>query len=104
MAAKRISEDDVVKVARLARLELTEAEVNRFTSQLGAVLEHVGRLEELDTRDVPPAIHGLAARAPLRADEVTPGLAHDKALANAPAQRDGGFAVPRILSTGKAAT
>ena len=103
MAARGIGRDDVVKVARLARLELTEAEIEQFTSQLGAVVEHVGRLESVDTSDVPPATHVLVARAPLRADEVTPGLSHGQALQNAPAEQDGAFAVPRILGAGKGA-
>lgn len=101
MAGKRITRAEVVKVAQLARLELTEAEVDTLAVELGAVLDHMASLERLDTRDVPPASEALARRAPLRDDEVRVGLAPGEALANAPAHEDGAFSVPRILATGK---
>jgi aspartyl-tRNA(Asn)/glutamyl-tRNA(Gln) amidotransferase subunit C len=102
MAGKRIDREEVGKVARLAGLELGEDEIDRLTADLAKVLAHFGSLERLDTRDVPPASEVLSAAAPLRPDEVRPGLAHDEALANAPAHEDGAFVVPRILTPGKA--
>ncbi|MBI5162006.1 MAG: Asp-tRNA(Asn)/Glu-tRNA(Gln) amidotransferase subunit GatC [Micrococcales bacterium] len=100
MDGPRISRQDVIKVARLARLDLSEAEIERFAAQLGAVLEHVGRLAPVDTRDVPPGTHTLSARTPLREDVVQPGLAREDAVANAPAVEEGAFVVPRIVGAG----
>ena len=92
-----ISREQVVHVARLARLALTEEELDRFTGQLGAVLEHVAGLEALDTAGVPPTAHPLPLVNVLRADVARPGLDRDEVLAQAPAAEDGRFRVPRIL-------
>lgn len=99
----RIARAEVFKVAKLARLELTEGEVDTLAVELAAVLEHMASLERLDTEGVPPASDVMTRGAPLRADEVRPGLTPAEALAGAPATEDGAFVVPRILATGKAA-
>jgi aspartyl-tRNA(Asn)/glutamyl-tRNA(Gln) amidotransferase subunit C len=93
----RISRDDVAHVARLARLELTPDELERFTEQLGAVLEHAADVEALDVGDVPPTSHPLPVRNVLRADEVRPSLDRAEVLAAAPAVEDGRFRVPPVL-------
>jgi aspartyl-tRNA(Asn)/glutamyl-tRNA(Gln) amidotransferase subunit C len=93
----RISRDDVVHVARLARLDLTDEEVELFTGQLGAVLEHAADVEALDTSGVPPTAHPLPLENVLRADEPRPSLDRAEVLALAPAVEDGRFRVPRIL-------
>jgi aspartyl-tRNA(Asn)/glutamyl-tRNA(Gln) amidotransferase subunit C len=92
-----ISRDDVAHVARLARLDLSDEELERFTSQLGAVLEHAADIAALDIADVPPTAHPLPLVNVLRADEPKPSLDRDEVLAQAPAAEDRRFKVPRIL-------
>jgi aspartyl-tRNA(Asn)/glutamyl-tRNA(Gln) amidotransferase subunit C len=95
--AGRISPADVAHVARLARLDLTDAELERFAEQLGAVLEHARDVEALDTAGVAPTAHPLPLRNVLREDMVVPGLDRDEVLAQAPEAESGRFRVPRIL-------
>ena len=92
-----ISPDDVAHVARLARLDLTDEELDRFTGQLGAVLEHAADIAALDIADLPPTAHPLPLTNVLRADEPVPSLDRDEVLAQAPAVEDRRFKVPRIL-------
>ena len=93
----RISTDEVAHVARLARLALTSEELERFTEQLGAVLEHAQDVEGLDTAGVPPTAHPLPLANVLRDDVVAPCLDRDEVLAQAPAVEADRFRVPRIL-------
>ena len=88
---------DVEHVARLARLALTDEEVDRLTGELAAVLDHAADVAALDLDGVPPTAHPLPLRNVLRADEVRPTLPRDEVLAAAPATEDGRFRVPRIL-------
>ncbi len=88
---------DVEHVARLARLALSEAEIEQFTTQLGAILEHAARVAALDTADVPPTSHPIPLPNVLRTDEPVPCLDRDVVLSMAPAAEDGRFRVPRIL-------
>ena len=92
-----LTRDDVVHVARLARLALSEEEVEQFTVQLGAVLEHFASVAALDTSGVPPTSHPIPLSNVLRPDEVRPSLERDAVLAMAPAEEEGRFRVPRIL-------
>src|SRR3954471_12530616 len=92
-----ISRDDVAHVARLARLDLTDDELERFTGQLGAVLEHAADIAALDIADVPPPAHPLPLVNVLRSDVPTASLDRDEVLDMAPAAEDGRFKVPRIL-------
>ena len=92
-----ISRDDVVHVARLARLDLTEEELDRFTGQLAAVLEHAADVASLDTAGVPPTAHPLPLTNVLRDDVPGPSLDREEVLGQAPAAEDGRFRVPRIL-------
>jgi aspartyl-tRNA(Asn)/glutamyl-tRNA(Gln) amidotransferase subunit C len=95
--AERIDESQVRKVAMLARLDLTDAEIAEFTGQLSAILEYVEKMNELDTDDVEPLAHCLPISNVFRRDCVKESLGTEKALANAP-QRDGDFfKVPKIL-------
>ena len=89
-----IDRDDVLHVARLARLELTDAEVERFREQLSAILEAVSKVQELDLADVPPTSHPLDVVNVWRDDEPRPSLPVEDALANAPGRRDDLFEVP----------
>jgi aspartyl-tRNA(Asn)/glutamyl-tRNA(Gln) amidotransferase subunit C len=93
----RLTRDEVRRVALLARLKLRDDELDRFTAQLGHVLEYVRVLDELDTRDVEPLAHAVGVTNVWRADQTAPSLPRDAALANAP-QTDGRyFLVPPIL-------
>jgi len=85
-----ISRDEVLHVARLARLALTDDEVERLGSQLSAILEAVGKVAELDLSDVEPTSHPLELANVWAEDEPRPSLSHDDAFANAP-DRDGNF-------------
>ena len=95
--AGRITRDDVAHVARLARLRLTDDELERFTEQLGAILDHAADVAALDTTDVPPTAHPLPLRNVLRPDVPRPSLDRAEVLAVAPAVEDDRFAVPPIL-------
>ncbi|HVM53230.1 MAG TPA: Asp-tRNA(Asn)/Glu-tRNA(Gln) amidotransferase subunit GatC [Acidimicrobiales bacterium] len=92
-----ITRDDVAHVARLARLSLTEEELDLFTGQLAAVLDHARDVEALDVADVAPTAHPLPLRNVLRADVPGPSLDRDEVLAAAPAVEDDRFAVPPVL-------
>jgi aspartyl-tRNA(Asn)/glutamyl-tRNA(Gln) amidotransferase subunit C len=89
-----ISRDEVVHVARLARLELTDEELDRFAGQLDAILEAVGKVSELDLSEVEPTLHPLALVNVLAKDEPRPSLDVEEALANAPDREDDAFRVP----------
>jgi aspartyl-tRNA(Asn)/glutamyl-tRNA(Gln) amidotransferase subunit C len=89
-----IDREDVLHVARLARLELTDAEVVQMTGELAKVLEHIARIGELDLDGVPPTSHVVELGNALRPDVARPSLDPEVALASAPAVADGGFAVP----------
>ena len=89
-----ISRDEVVHVARLARLALTEEELDRFVGQLDAILEAVGKVSELDLSKVEATLHPLALSNVLAEDEPAPSLPVEDALANAPDREDDAFRVP----------
>ena len=89
-----ISRDEVVHVARLARLALTDEKLDRFAGQLDAILEAVGKVAELDLSGVEPTLHPLALSNVWAEDEPRPSLRVEDALANAPAPEDGAFRVP----------
>jgi len=94
---ERISPADVAHVARLARLDITDAEVELFAEQLAAVLEHAEDVAALDTEGVPATAHPLPLVNVLREDVERPPLDRDEVLAMAPAAEEGRFRVPRIL-------
>ncbi len=93
----RITRDDVAHVARLARLAVADDELDTFTAQLGAVLEHAEDVAALDLADVPPTSHPYPLVNVLRPDVVGATLAPEDALAGAPQAEDGRFRVPTIL-------
>ena len=92
-----LSPQDVEHIAKLARLNLTDEQKARYRGQLEAILDHVARLQELDTTDVPPTTSISARQMPLRTDEPYPGLAKDDLLKNAPQQDDGQFKIPPVF-------
>lgn len=87
-------------VAALARLQLPEADLPRLAAEMGRILEHVARLQEVDTSDVPPTAQAVPVRGVTRADEPGPSLPRDEALAAAPAHQGGMFLVPRVVDEG----
>jgi aspartyl-tRNA(Asn)/glutamyl-tRNA(Gln) amidotransferase subunit C len=97
MSGSKISLDEVRKVARLARLSPTDAELSALQHDLDAILGYVASLNEVDTEGVEPSDHALTQRSPLRPDSVREGLSREVALAAAPVAHDGGFSVPKVL-------
>ena len=90
-------EIDIEHVARLARLDLTDEEKARLKAQLGVILEHAARVQEVAAEDVPPTAQAVPRANVLRHDVVEPGLTHEEAMSNAPAEEAGRFKVPRIV-------
>jgi aspartyl-tRNA(Asn)/glutamyl-tRNA(Gln) amidotransferase subunit C len=89
-----ITKDEVLHVARLARLALTDEEVERLTEQLGAILDAVSKVSELDLTDVPPTSHPLDLVNVWDEDEPRPSLSLDEVFANAPEREGDLFRVP----------
>ena len=89
-----IDREQVLHVARLARLELTDDEVERMASELSTILDHVDRMTELDLEGVAPTTHVVEVTGALRADEPRPSWPCEVMLSAAPAEKDGGFLVP----------
>ena len=87
---------DVEHVAKLARLELTEKEKEKFSQQLGAILKHMDQLNEVDTTGVEPMAHAFAIKNVMREDKVVQDFSRDEMLVNAPDEEDGFFKVPKI--------
>ena len=95
--SERLSRDDVSKVALLARLELTDAELDTYTDQLAAIIDHAADVAALDLADVPPTAHPLPIENVLRPDVVANSLDRDEVLSQAPSVEDRRFRVPAIL-------
>ena len=93
----KITRDDVIKIAELARIEFAEEELEKFSEQLGNILTYIGKLNELDTKDVEPTSHVLDLATPLREDTVVEWLSREEALENAPREEDGFFVVPQVI-------
>jgi aspartyl-tRNA(Asn)/glutamyl-tRNA(Gln) amidotransferase subunit C len=93
----RIDEAQVRRVALLSRLELSDAEVAQFSTQLSAIVEYIEKLNELDTENVEPLAHCLPVHNVFREDVPRPSLSNDEALANAPEREGEYFKVPKIL-------
>lgn len=92
-----ISIKDVEHVANLARLDLSDADKEKFAEQLSAILKYAEKLNELNTDDVEPTSHVLPLVNVMRADEVKPSLPIDKVMRNAPDEEDGQIKVPAVL-------
>ncbi len=96
---KRIDQAEVMKVAKLSRLDLSEEEIAEFTGQLSSILGYVAKMNELDTTGVEPLAHCLPISNVFREDIVKESLGTERTLANAP-QRDGEFfKVPKIIDS-----
>ena len=92
-----ISRADVARLASLARIELTDEELDHLAPQLAVILESVAKVSEVADADVPPTSHAVPLSNVYRADELQPGLTPEEALAGAPEVEEQRFAVPRIL-------
>jgi aspartyl-tRNA(Asn)/glutamyl-tRNA(Gln) amidotransferase subunit C len=92
-----ISRADVARLASLARIELTDEELDHLAPQLAVILESVAKVSEVADADVPPTSHAVPLSNVYRADELRPGLTPEEALACAPEVEQQRFAVPRIL-------
>ena len=92
-----ISRDEVAHLARLARLAVTDDELDLFAGQLDAILNAVAQVSEVSQQDVPPTSHAVPLTHVFREDVVRPCLTQQQALAGAPAAEEGRFRVPRIL-------
>lgn len=95
--AEQLTIEQVSRVAFLARLELSETETLRLTTELNGILGQFERLQELDTEGIAPTSHSLPLQNVFRDDEIRPSLSRDAATANAPEKRDGNFIVPQIM-------
>ena len=93
----KITKEQVVRVADLARLELTPGEVDSMTVQLDRILSYVEKLNHLDTAGVAPTTHALSVQNAFREDQVRPSLDRQESLANAPAENGEAFVVPRVI-------
>ena len=94
----RISRDEVAHLARLARLAVSDDELEIFAGQLDVILGSVARVSEVAAADIPPTSHAVPMTNVFRRDELVPSLPRDAVLAAAPAVEDDKFRVPRILS------
>ena len=92
-----ITREEVAHLARLARIELTDAELDHLAPQLDQIIALVGQVSEVAADDIPPTSHSVPLTNVLRDDVVRPGLGRDDALSGAPDAEDGRFRVPRIL-------
>lgn len=93
----KLSREEVLHIARLARLGLTEEDVDKFREQLSNILENFEILRQVDTTDVPPTAQSIALQNVMRDDEVTPSLAPEDILANAPRREGDCFRVWAVL-------
>jgi len=92
-----IDRTTVEKVAKLARLQLTPEELDRYGKQLGAILDYIAKLEKLDVKDLEPLAHAVDTANVFREDAPRPSLSRDAALQNAPEKNSDFFIVPKIV-------
>ena len=92
-----LTTDEVQHVAALARLEFNEAEIEQFTHQLARILDYIGKLNELDTTDVPPTSHPLPLRNVVKEDMAKRSYDRDVVLEGAPSAEEGYFEVPKVI-------
>lgn len=97
ISAMALTIEEVEHIAELARLKLSDDEKKRYREQLSAILDYAGRLQQLNTADIPPTSSVLPERSVLRPDEPRPGLTPEELLQNAPEAEDDQFRVPPVL-------
>ena len=92
-----VNRDEILKIASLAKLHLSDEEVSLYTDQINEILEYMNQLDELDTEDIEPLSHVLDQINMTRKDEQTPSLTREEALKNAPKSDDDYFIVPNVI-------
>jgi aspartyl-tRNA(Asn)/glutamyl-tRNA(Gln) amidotransferase subunit C len=97
--SRKITAEDVRKIARLSRLAITDAEADIYADQLAHILAHMDSLAQLDTTTIPPKVHAIDLHNILRDDAIAPSLPHDLALREAPAHDGQFFLVPKVFET-----
>lgn len=95
--SKKVTKEEVEKVANLSRLNLGEGEAISYAKELSVILGHVEQLSEVDTEGVEPTFHAVKNDKPLREDVVVESLSNEVALQNAPEKSDGCFKVPKVI-------
>jgi len=93
----KITKEDVVHVANLARLELSEESIDKFAGQIGEILDHVDSLKRVDTQGVPATSHAISLTNAFREDDMAGPADRDRCMANAPESEEGSFVVPKII-------
>ncbi len=93
----KITKDEVIYVANLARLEMDEESIDKFARQIGTILEYVDTLNRVDTEGVLPTSHAIFLTNAFREDEIKEHLDREAALANAPEKEDENFVVPKVI-------
>lgn len=93
----KITKDEVLKVAALARLDLGDAAIETFAGQISTILDYVDTLKHVDTEGVPGTSHAISLTNAFREDEPREHLERERALENAPEKEDGTFTVPRVI-------
>lgn len=93
----KITKEEVLHVATLARLEIDDAAVEKFSGQIGTILAYMDSLNQVDTRGVIPTAHAISLTNAFREDEETGSLDREAVLANAPEREEGCFVVPRVV-------
>ncbi|MBQ2864146.1 MAG: Asp-tRNA(Asn)/Glu-tRNA(Gln) amidotransferase subunit GatC [Clostridia bacterium] len=91
-----ISKKDVLHIAKLSKLEFSDEEIEKFTTEMSTIVEYVNTLQNVDTSDVNDELSVLPLND-LRADQVKPSLSQEDAIKNAPKKRSGGFSVPQVV-------
>ncbi|MEP7285346.1 MAG: Asp-tRNA(Asn)/Glu-tRNA(Gln) amidotransferase subunit GatC [Chloroflexota bacterium] len=93
----KLSREQVIEIADLAKLDLTEQEIEQYADQLSAVLDYASRLDQLDTDNIPPMSTVVPLENVMREDVIRPSLSREQVLANAPAAIEGQFRVDAVL-------
>ncbi len=93
----KITKEEVLHVADLARLDLDAASIEKFAGQIGDILEYVAKLNEIDTEGIQPTSHAISLTNAFREDEPGQSLEPEQALANAPEREEGNFVVPKVV-------
>lgn len=97
-----ITRKDILHVARLARLQFSDEEIDRFTGHMSSMLDYVAQLQEVDVEGVEPTSHALPMKNVLRDDVIVPSMTPEEILANAPRQDNNCYKVPAVIPQGSA--
>ena len=95
----KITKEEVLHVANLARLDVDKVLIDKFAEQIGTILEYVDTLNRVDTKDVTPTSHAIFLTNAFREDEEKQSIDNDSALSNAPEKEDGNFIVPKVIDS-----